>query len=110
MKYQKILQFIALLLFSNQALANPDILRNDPKRPTAKVSAALGVTQNQFINCFNNVNPAQGSNPTRKRVHSNKKILLSCLQKANPNIDNDKLDKVMDAHRPGGKKAQDPID
>jgi len=113
-KYQKIIQFAALLLFSNQALSqafsNPPLLRNDPKRPSKEISQALGITQNQFIECFSNVSPAQGSNPTTKRVHSNKKILLSCLQKANPDISNEKLDEVMDAQRPGGHKAQEPTD
>lgn len=89
--------------------AEPEFLPNDPKRPVAKISEDLQVTPEQFVTCFSNVKPApQGTRPTAQRVHSNKVILLSCLQKANPNITNDILDAVMDKYRPGGHEAQEP--
>ncbi|RTR15696.1 hypothetical protein EJ903_22690 [Azospirillum griseum] len=88
----------------------PLLLKNDPKRPTALVARDLGVSQEQFIACFANVNPSpQGTRPTSERVHANKAVLLSCLQRANPTITNDGLDTVMDRYRPGGREAQMPV-
>lgn len=89
--------------------AEPDFLPNDPKRPVAKISEDLRVSPEQFVACFRNVRPASaGTRPTAERVRSNKVILLSCLQKANPSITNDILDGVMDKYRPGGHEAQEP--
>lgn len=87
------------------------VLKNDPKRPTDKISRDLGVSADQFIACFNNVNPTPGGNrpESAERVRANKRVLLPCLQKANPNISNDMLDEVMDRYRPGGRKAQEPL-
>ena len=98
-----------LLTFS--VYANPPMLKNDPKRPVDKISKDLGVTPDQFVACFNNVNPTPGgARPeSAERVHANKSVLLPCLQKANPDITNDMLDKVMDRYRPGGKHAQEPM-
>ncbi|WP_413203370.1 hypothetical protein [Rhodospirillum sp. A1_3_36] len=90
---------------------NPAPLRNDPKRPVGRISADLGITPDQFVACFNNVNPVgAGQRTTTKRVHANKAVLLPCLQKANPDITNDSLDRVMDRYRPGGREAQRPMD
>lgn len=77
-------------------------LRNDPNRPTAKVSAELGVTQDQFIACFWDVNPEENGKPSGEKQRVNKAILLPCLQEANPSITNDLLDSVMDKNRPEG--------
>lgn len=82
---------------------NPPMLKNDPQRPTDKISHDLGITQQQFIECFNNVQPApKGEHPTGERQHMNKDVLLPCLQKYNPNITNNMLDTVMDKYRPEG--------
>lgn len=87
-------------IFLSSALANPPMLKNDPKRPVDKISQELGITEQQFINCFNDVNPApQGSQPTKQRERMNKAVLLPCLQRANPDITNDRLDQVMDKYR-----------
>ena len=77
-------------------------LRNDPNRPTAAISADLGVTQDQFIACFWNVNPEENGKPSGVKQQANKAILLPCLQKSNASITNDQLDRVMDKHRPEG--------
>lgn len=77
-------------------------LRNDPNRPTDKISADLGVTEEQFIACFWNVNPEENGKPSGAKQQENKAILLPCLQKANASITNDLLDSVMDKHRPEG--------
>jgi len=99
-------QFILICLlisFSKISIAQ-EMLRNDPNRPTDKISKALGVTQQKFIDCFHNVKPApRGVNPSREKEHANKKILLTCLKKANSEITNDKLDEVMDKYRPEGR-------
>ena len=85
------------------------MLPNDPKRPVDKISRDLDITPEQFVECFKDVNPApQGERPTGERVHANKAVLLRCLQKANPDITNEKLDTVMDRYRPGGREAQQP--
>jgi hypothetical protein len=89
----------------------PPMLKNDPRRPVKEISHDLGVTPEQFVECFNHVNPTpDGARPeSGKRVHANKRVLLACLQKVNPAIDNDTLDKVMDRYRPGGRAAQVPM-
>jgi len=114
--YKKIkfcLPLICFLAFVKNASAlseKPELLLEDPKRPTKEISSDLGISQKEFIECFKNVRPAQGSNPNTAKVHSNKKILLSCLQKSNSTITNEMLDEVMDKYRPGGHQAQVPID
>lgn len=93
--------FVILMLasiFSAQAAK----LRNDPNRPTDKISAELGVTEDQFIACFWNVNPEENGRPSGAKQRENKAILLPCLQEANSAITNDKLDSVMDKYRPEG--------
>jgi len=94
------------------ALANPPILKNDPKRPVKDISRDLGVSPEQFVECFSHVNPTPGGErpESTARVHANKKVLLSCLQTANPSITNDSLDTVMDRYRPGGRAGQVPLD
>jgi hypothetical protein len=83
------------------------VLRDDPHRPVDSISRNLGVTPEQFRACFSNVNPApRGSLPGSDEKHANKAVLLGCLQKANPAITNDGLDRVMDRYRPGGRAAQ----
>jgi hypothetical protein len=101
----------ALGLTTATALAaGPAPLKNDPRRPVDLISRDLGVTEQEFVACFNNVNPTgQGTRPTSDRVHANKAVLLPCLQKANPAITNDQLDQVMDRYRPGGHEAQRPM-
>ncbi len=114
--YKKIkfcLPLIGFLAFVENASALPEqqeLLLEDPKRPTKEISSGLGISQKEFIECFKNVRPAQGSNPKTAKVHSNKKALLSCLQKSNSAITNEMLDEVMDKYRPGGHQAQVPID
>lgn len=72
-------------------------------RPTDKIAADLGVSEQQFIDCFSGVQPAQrGSHPSGDRQRMNKAVLLPCLQRANPAITNDSLDAVMDTYRPEG--------
>ncbi len=98
---------IALTLaLATAALASPssaqNLLRNDPQRPTDKIAADLGVTQDQFEACFWNVNPDMAHAPSGDTQRANKSILLPCLQKANPDITNDRLDAVMDSYRPEG--------
>lgn len=81
--------------------------RNDPNRPVAAIAADLGVTTEEFVTCFHDVNPApKGTTPTREREQANKAILLPCLQDANASITNDSLDAVMDKYRPEGRVAK----
>lgn len=92
-------------------VAAPAMLSNDPQRPVAEISRDLGVSPDQFVACFSEVNPTPGgSRPeSAARVHANKRVLLPCLQRANPAITNDSLDTVMDRYRPGGRAAQEPL-
>ncbi|WP_027834466.1 hypothetical protein [Maritalea myrionectae] len=86
--------------------AGPGMLDNDPKRPVAAIAADLNITADQFVACFNDVNPApKGTNPTGAREKANKAILLPCLQEANADITNNMLDQVMDKYRPEGRVA-----
>jgi len=109
--FKRYLCFIVFSTMAFSAYANPPVLKNDPKRPVDKISRDLGVTPEQFVACFNNVNPTPGgARPeSTDRVHANKAVLLPCLQKANPNITNESLDEVMDRYRPGGWEAQEPM-
>lgn len=107
-------RYIAFLLgciVMDAALANQPVMKNDPNRPTEAISKDLGVTQAQFIACFNHVNPTPGGGrpESEERVKANKSVLLPCLQKANPAITNESLDEVMDRYRPGGRAAQEPL-
>ena len=80
---------------------------NDPNRPVVEVSEALGVTQEQFKECFMEVKPAAHAElPSEERKRANKRILLSCLQKYNLGLDDQKLNAVMDQYRPGGRASQ----
>jgi hypothetical protein len=71
-------------------------------RPTDRIAADLGIPEATFISCFSNVHPDPGHNPTGARQQANKAVLLPCLQAANPEITNDRLDAVMDRYRPEG--------
>ncbi|MCR8722792.1 hypothetical protein [Frigidibacter sp. ROC022] len=92
--------FVLTLGATGAALAQAQ-LRNDPNRPTELIAADLGVSQDQFIACFYNVEPDPDFKPTRAQEEANKAVLLPCLQAANPEITNDGLDAVMDRYRPG---------
>ena len=100
---------IACAVLSQGALAQGGAPKGDGRRPVGLISRDLGVTPQQFSDCFSGVSPApQGERPTGERVHANKRVLLGCLQRANPAITNDSLDAVMDRYRPGGREAQRP--
>jgi len=100
---------LTLTVLSSSLLAQA-MMKNDPKRPVGKISKDLGITSNQFVQCFKGVSPTPGGHrpESQQRVRSNKKILLTCLQKYNSSISNDSLDTVMDKYRPGGRAAQAP--
>lgn len=102
--------FAALLLMSAPALADPNVMDPQSKRPVKEIARDLGVTTEQFQKCFANVMPTPGGDRPESgtRVQNNKNILLPCLQKANPTITNESLDTVMDRYRPGGRDAQVP--
>ncbi len=104
---------LALMAFTNNiaiaqsSLSATDVLSDDPHRPVNAISKDLGVSPDQFRYCFSNVNPARrGSMPEDDQKHTNKSVLLNCLQKANSSITNFSLDQVMDRYRPGGRVAQ----
>jgi len=100
---------LVVVIFLPPTAAAP-LLSDDPKRPVNPISHDLGVSPDVFRTCFAHVQPAaQGDRPTQDRVHSNKSILLNCLQRSNPSITNDMLDAVMDRYRPGGREAQEPL-
>jgi hypothetical protein len=88
--------FILSLFLATPALAAPG------DRPTDLIAADLEIPEQAFIECFANVRPDPGHNPSGARQHANKAVLLPCLQKANPEITNAGLDAVMDRYRPEG--------
>lgn len=91
---------------SLSTFASAQMLRNDPNRPTDKISADLGISEEIFITCFSDVRPEQNGKPSGAKQRMNKAILLPCLQKANASITNDKLDQVMDRYRPEGPNGR----
>jgi hypothetical protein len=105
----QLLILVGLIITPKVVAATPALLSDDPRRPVDQISRDLGVPAGVFRACFSNVHPAaQGDHPTSKRVHTNKAILLACLQRSNPKITNQSLDTVMDRYRPGGREAQEP--
>lgn len=91
----------AAALTANSAMAAETFTsKNDlDKRPVAQIAAELGVEPQQFAECFARVTPAADFDPSGERQHANKALLLPCLQAANPEITNDRLDAVMDKYR-----------
>ena len=82
------------------AASTPEVVLNDPNRPVTAVAAELGITPLQFATCFAGVTPARTAlELTGQRERDNKAILLPCLQAINPDIDNARLDAVMDKYR-----------
>lgn len=91
--------FFILLAF---VLAAPAAADQDPNRPTDKIAADLDIEEAVFIECFLPVNPEPDKFPSGAEQRANKALLLPCLQKANPAISNERLDRVMDKYRPEG--------
>jgi len=61
-----------IFCISANAFAEPHMLPNDPHRPTEAIIRDLGIQQEQFVACFQNVHPAkQDERPTDERVHLN---------------------------------------
>jgi hypothetical protein len=82
------------------AASTPEAVLNDPNRPAAAVAAELGITPLQFATCFAGVTPARTAMELNgRREQDNKAILLPCLQAINPDIDNARLDAVMNKYR-----------
>lgn len=75
---------------------------DDPNRNVSCVSRQIGVTDAQFRTCFRPVQPDPSHDPSGDRQRANKATLLPCLQKADPRLTNDALDRAMDACRPEG--------
>jgi hypothetical protein len=93
---------LALLCVPTTAFgaSTPEAVLNDPNRPVAAVATELGVTPLQFATCFAGVTPARRALELNgQREQDNKAILLPCLQAINPDIDNARLDAVMDQYR-----------
>lgn len=81
-------------------LLSPYSIADDaPNRQVEEISRELGVSSDKFRVCFKNVKPDKEKNPNSQTQIDNKKILLPCLQKANPSLNNTKLDFVMDKYR-----------
>lgn len=97
LKVPRILLFLLTILLTHPAVAD-----QDPNRPTGKIAADLNIEEAVFIDCFQPVNPEPDKYPSGAQQRANKAILLPCLQKANPAISNERLDRVMDKYRPEG--------
>lgn len=69
------------------------------KRPVEAIAGELGVAPEVFVACFYDVQPDKDFDPSGAQQRANKAILLPCLQKANPDITNDRLDTVMNKYR-----------
>ena len=71
-------------------------------RPTDLIAADLNISEEVFVQCFADVQPAKDKYPSGQRQRMNKAVLLPCLQGENPEITNRMLDQVMDRYRPEG--------
>ena len=71
-------------------------------RPTDLIAADLNISEEVFVQCFADVQPAKDKSPSGQRQRMNKAVLLPCLQAENPEITNRMLDRVMDRYRPEG--------
>ena len=97
---------ICSLAGSALAVSTVEQVLNDPNRPVAAVAAALDVTPLQFATCFAGVTPARSAAELDgQRERDNKAVLLPCLAAINPEIDNARLDRVMDFYRAGPPPA-----
>jgi hypothetical protein len=95
---------LALPLLSVSSIAfaasTPQAVLDDANRPVEAVAAELDITPLQFATCFAGVTPARtAAELNGQREHDNKAILLPCLKAINPDIDNARLDAVMDKYR-----------
>ena len=82
--------------------ATTTLADRDPNRDVLCVTKQINVSKAVFEKCFDPVQPARSHAPSGARQRINKAILLPCLQKANPSLTNQALDKAMDACRPEG--------
>jgi len=77
--------------------------QEDPTQ-AGEVSAALGVPPEQLSQCLTNIGPAvQPERPSAQRIQANKRSLLACLRKANPELTAEQVDEAMRGRRPGGR-------
>ena len=69
--------------------------------PTVEqISARLGVQPREFRACYANVTPApKGQRPSAAKVLRDRKVLLQCLQTANPLITADRLDNAVGGYQ-----------
>ena len=75
-----------------------DTLPVDRGRPVKLVAAGLGVSDEVFRDAFSHVHPAQGGGgPTREEAQTNKRELLSRLEKYG--LTNERLDEVSNYYR-----------
>lgn len=75
-------------------------------RPTDRIAADLDIPEHVFVTCFRGVRPDPEHDPPGATQRRNKAVLLPCLQAANPEITNDRLDAVMDRYRPEGPNGR----
>ena len=102
MKHLHILALVPVIILLSAVASIAQSTGSIGDRPTDLISADLGVSENAFIACFSDVQPAKDNNPSGARQHANKGVLLPCLQIKNPEITNRFLDSVMDKYRPEG--------
>lgn len=97
---------VLLLALSVLCLATSPVFAKSSQRPgerpTDLIAADLEIPEAVFVACFEAVEPAQDHKPSGARQQRNKAVLLPCLQAANPEISNARLDEVMDRYRPEG--------
>ncbi|WP_137150538.1 hypothetical protein [Devosia sp. FKR38] len=106
--YRSIVLALPLCCLAGSAFAVSTVeqVLHDPNRPVAAVAAALDVTPLQFATCFAGVTPARSAAELNgQRERDNKAVLLPCLAAINPEIDNARLDRVMDSFRGGPPPA-----
>ncbi|PTQ75198.1 hypothetical protein [Celeribacter persicus] len=80
-----------------------------PQIPTAEIAKDLGVTETQLTSCFgaNRPQPGERKAPPKEATSGQRPEdrglpteILSCLQKANPKLTTERVQSVMQAHRP----------
>ncbi|WP_373237173.1 hypothetical protein [Cohaesibacter celericrescens] len=86
---------ILAVCFSTSAFA-----ANEPRHPTDKIAADLGVSEVAFSQCFKPERPDRNKRPDEAKMRAEKAKLLTCLQDSNPSMTGKRLDSVMERYRP----------
>lgn len=91
---------LALLLVIAWPIAAQEGRRDDPDRPSLRIAADLGLTEDALVHCVETLRPQLRFSPIRAHKEANKAVLLPCLTDANPALTPELLESVMKSYGP----------